>query len=196
MADPVDSRTAPPRGDPRARRILLLLAAITIAPVLASYTIYYFFPRSTQANYGTLLPTTPAAEITGEGADGTPWRLSGLRGRWVLVVAGDGRCDEACRRKLYATRQARTMQGREQDRIARVWLVTGTSAPDPAVLAEQPGLVAVRVADTAPAALPGGAAAIHLLDPLGNLVLQYPDDPDIKGIAKDLTRLLKASGIG
>jgi len=34
------------------------------------------------------------------------------------------------------------------------------------------------------------------VDPLGNLVLRYPDDPDIKKMAGDLTRLLKASRIG
>ena len=196
MTDPVESRGRPGGGDPRARRILLLLAAITVAPVLASYTIYYFFPRSTQVNYGTLLPTAPAPEIRGERADGTPWRLADQRGRWVLLVAGDGRCDAACQRKLYATRQARTMQGREQDRIVRVWLVTGPTPPDPAVLGEQPGLVTVRVADAAPAVLPGGPGAIYLVDPLGNLVLQYSDDPDIKGVSKDLARVLKASGIG
>jgi hypothetical protein len=188
---------SPPSGaDRKARRTLLLIAAIAVAPLLASYTIYYFFPRAAFVNYGTLLPTAPAPDIRGEGPDAKPFALSALRGRWVLVVAGDGACDAACRRKLYATRQARTMQGREQDRIVRVWLVTGTSAPDPGVLAEQPGLVAVRVADAAPAALPAGPGAIYLVDPLGNLVLQYSDDPDIKGISKDLGRVLKASGIG
>ena len=192
-----DPATAPPAGpDRKARRILLLLAAITIAPVLASYTIYYFFPRSSQANYGTLLPTAPAPELRGVRADGTPWSLAETRGRWVFVVAGEGGCDAACQRKLYATRQARTMQGREQDRIRRVWLVTGERLPDPDLLAQHPGLVVARVPDAAPAALPGGPGAIYLLDPLGNLVLQYPDDPDIKGISKDLARLLKASGIG
>jgi len=37
---------------------------------------------------------------------------------------------------------------------------------------------------------------IYLVDPLGNLVLQYPQEPDIKGLAKDLKRLLSASSIG
>ena len=44
--------------------------------------------------------------------------------------------------------------------------------------------------------LPDGGRSLYLIDPLGNLVLRYPDDPDIKGIARDLTRLLKASRIG
>ena len=37
---------------------------------------------------------------------------------------------------------------------------------------------------------------IFLLDPLGNVVLRYSDDPDIKRLAQDLSRLLRASRIG
>jgi hypothetical protein len=97
---------------------------------------------------------------------------------------------------LYATRQARTMQGKERDRVVRVWLVVGDAAPSATLLAQHPGLVVARVPATALARLPGGASPVYLVDPLGNLVLSYPDDPDIRGIAGDLTRLLKASRIG
>ena len=37
---------------------------------------------------------------------------------------------------------------------------------------------------------------IYLVDPLGNLVLRYTYDADPSRIIKDLTRLLKTSGIG
>ena len=185
---------APPAGG--GRRTLLLIAAVTLAPVVASYTVYYLFPRESGANYGTLLPTAPVPAIQGTRLDGLPFRLEDLRGRWVLLAVGAGDCDAACERKLYATRQARTMQGKEQERIVRAWLVVGDAAPPAALLAQHPGLVVARVADTAPAMLPGGAGALYLIDPLGNVVLRYGEDPDIKGIANDLTRLLKASRIG
>jgi cytochrome oxidase Cu insertion factor (SCO1/SenC/PrrC family) len=189
--------TAPPaRPATRGRRTLLLIAAVAIAPVVASYVTYYFFPRDTQVNYGTLLPTAPAPAVEGVGEGGRPFRLADLKGKWVLVVSGGGRCDAVCARALYATRQARTMQGREQERVARAWLVTDDVAPSPAQLAEHAGLVVARVPPAAAAALPGGAAAIYLVDPLGNLVLRYSEDPDIKALAKDLGRLLKASQIG
>ena len=88
------------------------------------------------------------------------------------------------------------MQGKEQDRIVRVFLQEGDAAPSPAVLAQHPGLVVVRVPASVAARLPGNAGSLYLVDPLGNLVLRYSEDPDIKGIAKDLTRLLQASRIG
>jgi hypothetical protein len=180
----------------RGRRTLLLLAAVVIAPVIASYTAYYFFPRESKTNYGTLLPTVPAPTIDGVRIDGAPFRLADLRGRWVLLTAGGGHCDAVCQRKLYATRQARTMQGAEQERIVRLWLITDEIPPDHALLSQHPGLVAARASQAAIAALPGGENAVYLIDPLGNLVLRYADDPDIQGINRDLVRLLKVSRIG
>ncbi len=182
--------------DRRGRRTLLLIAAACIAPVLASYAVFYLFPREARVNYGTLLSTAPAPPIEGTMADGAPFRLADLRGRWVLLAVDRGGCDAACERTLYATRQARTMQGKEQDRIVRAWLVTGDAMPAPEIMARHPGLVVAHVPAGAPVPLPEGGRGIFLIDPLGNLVLRYPDDPDIKGIAKDLSRLLQASGIG
>ncbi len=182
--------------DPKTRRTLLLIVAVGLAPLIASYGFYYFAPRDAHANYGELLRTQPAAAFEGVAADGRPFRLADLRGRWVMVAAAPGGCDAACTRTLYAMRQAKTMQGREQERVARVWLVTDATEPAAALVAEQAGLVVVRVPPGAAAALPGGANRISLIDPLGNQVLAWPAEPDIKALARDLGRVLKASQIG
>lgn len=186
--------TAVPRAG-SGRRSLLLIAVAVAAPVLLSYAFYYLFPRSSFSNYGELLPTAPMPGIAGTRSDGTPFRLSQEKGHWTIVIAAPAPCADACERALYATRQARTMQGRERERVQRVWLVTG-DAPSPAVLAEHPDVLAVRVDEAALRALPRGSGAIHLVDPLGNQVLAWPRDPDIKALAKDLSRVLKASRIG
>jgi len=196
MAEAQQGPDGPPRRPRLARHPLVWIAVIALAPIVASYSVYYFFPRAPSANYGQLLPTAPIAGIDGTRADGSPFRLDGLRGRWVLVALGDGACDAGCERRLYATRQARTMQGKEQERIVRVLLLTSDQKPAPGLLAQHPGLIVARIPDAAGARFPGGAHMLYLVDPLGNLVLAYPENPDIKGIAKDLTRLLKASQIG
>jgi cytochrome oxidase Cu insertion factor (SCO1/SenC/PrrC family) len=187
------ARAARPGG---ARRPLRWIALVTLAPVVASYTAYYFFPREPAANYGTLLPTAPIAGIEGTRQDGSPFRLEDLHGRWVLVALARGGCDAGCERRLYATRQARTMQGKEQDRVVRLLLAGGDGVPSAALLAQHPGLVTARVTDAVAGRFPAGAGSLYVIDPLGNLVLAYPDNPDIKGIARDLTRLLTASRIG
>lgn len=193
----MDVETARRRG---ARRVLLLLALVCIAPIVASYVIYYGLRPSARVNYGELLVTAPAPDIAGVDGEGAPLRLAALRGRWVLLTADDATCDARCEGKLYATRQARTMQGAERERVVRLWLRPADApAPPAAMRAAHPDLTIMRAEQRQWDALPGpgGARAnIYLLDPLGNLVLRYPADPDIKGLAKDLERLLRASQIG
>lgn len=181
-------------GGARARRMLIAIAAVVAAPVLLSYGFYYLAPPGRFANYGDLLPTQPYPRVVGTRLDGTPFDLTVQRGRWVMLIAAPLPCDAGCRKALYATRQARTIQGKEADRIQRVWLARGSEAPAPAVVAEHADLLVVRV--DAPVALPKGEEAIYLVDPIGNQVLAWPRDPDIKAMAKDVGRLLKASRIG
>ena len=180
-----------------ARRTLALLALVCAAPVVASYVAYYWLHRNAKMNYGELDPR-PAPAIVGAMRDGAPWRLADLRGRWLLLVLADAACDTRCEGALYATRQARTIQGREEERIVRVLLQPAEARPPAAAVLEQhPGLVAARGDPRQWASLTdGGAQRIYIVDPLGNLVLRYPSDPDIKRLAKDLERLLKASRIG
>jgi hypothetical protein len=185
-------------SDPAKRnlRTMWLILAVCIAPVAASFGAYYLLPARDGSNYGELLPTQPAPHLAGTRADGAAWTLEDERGHWVVVVAAPASCDDACATRLLATRQARTMQGRERERVQRVWLVTGDGAVGEARLAEHPDVRVVRADARAAGRLPRGEAAIYLVDPLGNQVLTWPASPDIRGVAGDLKKLLKASRIG
>jgi len=180
----------------RNLRTLWLILAVCAAPLVASYTAYYLMPARESVNYGELLPTQAAPVLAGTRADGSAWTLDGEKGHWTIVVAAPAACDDACAARLYATRQARTMQGREQERLARVWLVTGDGAPSATRIAEHPDVAVVRADPRSIERLPRGADAIYLVDPLGNQVLAWPANPDVRGVARDLSRLLKASRIG
>jgi hypothetical protein len=177
----------------RTKRVIALIVAIAVAPVVVAYVAYYFWPRDARVNYGELLPHTQLGALQGIGDDGTPLAPDALRGRWLVIQEATGACESACRDALYATRQARTIQNAERERVVRV-LVLPRSAPLPDLSAEHPDLVVVH-AEPLPA-LPKGADRIYLVDPLRNFVLAWPLQPDIKALAKDLTRLLRASSIG
>ena len=75
-------------------------------------------------------------------------------------------------------------------------------APNPQVLADHAGIVAARVDPAALGKLfrPADGQAlsdhIYLVDPLGNLMMRFPADPNPSRMKKDLIRLLKASRIG
>ena len=180
----------------RTRRRLLLLMGIAIAPVVLSYLAYHFTPRDARVNYGTLLATRPVEPIAGMLATGAPFSLAELRGRWVILYAGPGRCADTCVDALYASRQARTIQNAERERIRRVYLVVDGEWPSAAIVAEHPDLTVAKVPRSSLAGLPEGSDRIYLFDPLGNYVLAWPSKPDIKAMAKDIASLLRASSIG
>ncbi len=97
-------------------------------------------------------------------------------------------------------RQLRIAQGKDMDRIERVWLLNDHAAPGAGLLREFEGTRIARAAGSAilagfPSA-PGASDHIYLIDPLGNLMLRFPSDPDPRRMSNDLARLLRASRIG
>jgi cytochrome oxidase Cu insertion factor (SCO1/SenC/PrrC family) len=124
-----------------------------------------------------------------------------LKGKWVLVQFDSGACSAACERKLYFMRQVRRAQGREMERVARLWLLTDSVQPAPALLQAIEGtVVAPRGGiDAANGAFPAEGSVtdhLYLVDPLGNLMMRFPRDPDPARVIKDLRRLLRASSFG
>ena len=185
----------------RGSRInLWLIGVLCAAPVVASYFAFYYAPPAGHTNYGELLATGPLSDARLQLADGTPFQLSRLRGKWVLLMVDSGHCDEFCRRKLFGLRQLRLTQGKDKERIERAWLIADDVAPAAAVVGDFPGTWLIRAAGSELLGqLPAARALadhIYVVDPLGNLVLRYPRDADPGGIIKDLARLLKTSRIG
>jgi hypothetical protein len=200
---------APPRGSAasapqpaparvgHSKRPLIWIAILCLAPFVASFVFYFWLVPTSRINYGTLLADRVLPDVAVTRLDGTI-DAHRFRGKWTLLVVDSGACAQACAQKLYATRQARTMQGKERDRVDRVWLYTGDARPAPELVAAHPDLAIARAEPDVVLALsdPDPAQAIWLVDPLGNLVLRYPADPDIRRLHKDIARLLYASQIG
>jgi cytochrome oxidase Cu insertion factor (SCO1/SenC/PrrC family) len=181
----------------RNRLTLWLILAACAAPMIASYAAYYFWRPPGHVNYGELIEPRPLPDASLALLDGTPFRLSELKGEWVLLTAGASACDERCRERLVYMRQVRLAQGRESGRIERVWLLTDGRAPDAALLAEHEGLRVVRDPQGATvSALPSASSPpnhIYVIDPLGNLMMRFPANADPRRILKDVSRLLRHS---
>lgn len=176
------------------------MLALTIAPVAASYLIYFFWPPSRTVNYGELVEPRRVPDARLALADGTPFQLSSLRGKWVLVMVDSAACDAYCEKKLYFMRQVRLAQGKEMERVERAFLINDSATTSPDRLAPYAGTWLIRAAGhdilaLFPARGPR-SAHIYLIDPLGNLMMRYPPHPDPRRMIKDLQRLLKASRIG
>lgn len=179
---------------------LWLIIGLAAAPVAASYLVYYFWPPARTVNYGELIEPRQLPDPQLALADGTVFRLSRLRGKWVLVSLDSGRCDESCERKLLYMRQLRLTQGKDMERVERAWLISDDVAPRPDAVAPYQGTWLVRATGAGLLELfpaPGAAADhIYLIDPLGNLMMRFPRDPEPGRMIKDLSRLLKASRVG
>ena len=188
------------RGPGHWRRYRLLYAVIAVcaAPVVASYLAYYVFPPSGRTNYGTLLEPRPVPALGLARLDGRAFSFDELAGKWVMVTASDASCDAACSSALLQMRQQRLMTGKERDRIERVWLITGDAAIAPELLRDYDGMLFVRAPSAAVRNLlaPDGSATaghVWLVDPMGNLMLRWPQEPDQQRVKRDLARLLTAS---
>jgi hypothetical protein len=198
------SRAPVAGGHWRRYRALYVLIAVTLAPIVASYFAYYVAQPAGRVNYGTLVePQRPVPAIGAVALDGAAFDLRALKDRWIFVMADRAECDAYCRSKLFHMRQLRTMTGKQRDVIERVWFITGGAAVDDVLLREYAGTHFVRAAErdlVGWLALPDTPQAslrdhIWVVDPLGNLMLRWPRDPDPKGTHGDIERLLKAASL-
>jgi cytochrome oxidase Cu insertion factor (SCO1/SenC/PrrC family) len=183
---------------------MALILAVCLAPVLASYWVFYVArPSGGEAAYSDLIqPTVSMPDAAGIDVVGAAVPLRSLRGQWLLVVVGSAICDTACERRLFVQRQFREMLGRERDRIDKVWLITDEAMLKPELqqaLSGSAPVTALRVpralaqAWFKPAA--GHALEDHLyvVDPMGEWMMRMPATPEPAKVKRDLERLLRAS---
>lgn len=197
------SGDVPDKSSSAGRWKFFAILAICVAPVLASYLMYYVVKPQGRTNYGDLLdPQRPVEGLEVAPAEGGQTTLLASKGRWVMVtIAGQG-CLQACADQLYVVRQVRLTAGKERDRVDRVLLLTDDTPLSPALLAEHQGLVVHRLRVPAPErwfpAEPGGRPEDHVyvIDPLGNVMMRFPKSADPSRMKKDLAKLLRASRVG
>ena len=184
----------------KGRLQFLLIAALFLGPLALAAWLYYSgqaLQPEGRTNHGTLLE--PIVNLQ----DALPGSAlhAHAEGRWLLLYANEGDCDDACQFSLYTLRQSRLMLGKEMDRLVRVFL-HGPAAPDTVLLArEHAGLVTMSDAELAallrersPEA--SGSGGYFLVDPLGNLVMYFEPGIDPGDMVDDIKRLLKLSRIG
>lgn len=180
-----------------ARTKLVMLLLVLIAPFILAYVAFYFWKPSGSVNYGELMPTKPVplADLR----ELAPGAAEAIKDKWLLLTVDSGKCEAACVQKLYLMRQVRTTQGKYLDRVARVYVVDDESVPGAGAMMSLEGTAVLASAPAFLQALPAAGdrhVYIYVIDPIGNLVLRYPANPDSRGMIKDLTRLLAVSKLG
>lgn len=198
---------------PRSLAPLVLVLLLCLAPVIAAVVVYFNpeWQPSGSVNYGTLvepqrpMPAAEALEL--KTLDGKPFDLQSLKGKWLLATADGASCPESCARKLFILRNSHASQGKNVDRVNRIWFITDDAPVPENVLEAYKGTIMVRARPEQLAKfLPtlenrsDGKPALQdpmwIIDPLGNLILQYPVDAEALRFRKDLSRLIYNSRIG
>jgi len=189
----------------KGRRTLIGLFALFFAPLLFAMAWYAFAPGYTPPSTpeGTLLdPVKPLESFRLASDGGEPLTLEGLRGQWSLVQFVPERCNEACRERLYQTRQVRDALGEDRSRVRRIAVAeAGRSTPGLAdLLEEHPRLMVLRGDGRGDFGRQfphdRGDGAVFVVDPLGNLMMRFEPGLPPTDMLKDMEKLLKLSRIG
>ncbi len=213
---PTASRSAAPaQPKPRSMWPLYAILLMALAPVVAA-VLAYFVPQlglrpDGLNNYGRILdpqrPVPTARALPLVTLEGQPFDMESLRGKWLLVTADGAACPESCVRKLFILRNSHASQGKNVDRLARVWFITDNGDVPQQVLDAYVGTHMVRADTTALAQFltadrtgPEAIAALRdhmwIIDPLGNLMMEFPPNADPIEVRDDIVKLLKRSRIG
>lgn len=186
-------------GDRKGRIKLTILFLLFASPVIASYLTYYVFKPTGFTNYGELvLPqrAVVSARLSLRATDDFEWS-SQLRGKWVMVTAMGQPDEAALADRLYAMRQVRLTTGKDMDRIERVVVQLDDLRASSALLAQHEGLWVLRATRAQwQAIFAQPADRILIVDPLGNLMMRFPERADPNKMKKDVAKLLRASRIG
>ncbi|HUX89622.1 MAG TPA: SCO family protein [Gallionellaceae bacterium] len=189
------------------RRTLLIVLVIFVLPVLISSLMYFteWRPSST-VNHGELiLPARPIADGAMTTLDGKQVKISDLRDKWTMVYFDSSACPEACMSQIYFMRQVHASQGKNYDRIQRVFMLTDSKSVDElkSKLKDYPDMLVWTGDQLQTAKLTHDFGVdtqsadfqryIYLLDQQGNLMMRYKPGVEPAGVRKDIERLLKYS---
>lgn len=189
------------------RRNLLLVFVVFALPVVMATLMYLTgWKPSATGNHGELIqPARFIEDRTMQSIAAKPVKFSELHGKWTMVYFDTAACPEACMKQLYLMRQTHIAQGKDQDRVQRIFILTDAKAVDtlqakltdyPEMLVwsgEKPVLAKLTQEFGIDAQETAGQGNIYLLDPMGNLMMRYSPGIDPAGMRKDLVRLLKYS---
>ncbi len=203
-----DNSTLSPQW--RGRLTFIVIVMLFALPLLAAWWLYLGTEKGWSwgtSNHGELLvPAQPLDAFALPAPDGSEFTLSDLQGKWTLIFIAPAVCDEVCKKNIYHMRQVRTSLGREMGRVQRLLILASEDQwrglsdylqhyPATKVLLDA-GQETVLRNRSFTSNLKISESKIYLVDPLGNLMMAFPQSLDPKHMLKDLKKLLKISKIG
>jgi len=181
---------ATPPSQARSRAILLLIAAIFLAPLATALYLFYtdWHPAHTR-NYGDLLdPVRDLRVVHFTRADGSRFAWNHEDKTWRVLVAAPADCGAACDRLADTLRRVWVGLGNNADHVQVLWV---GPAPKAGFRALVPVTADASLARALPDVARPDAIPVYVVDPSGFLFLRHPPGFDPGHLRKDLQRMFQ-----
>ncbi|MBM3360035.1 MAG: hypothetical protein FJY41_01190 [Betaproteobacteria bacterium] len=123
-----------------------------------------------------------------------------LTGKWTLVSFIENKCDNSCEYQLYELRQIWLALGKDADKIQRLAIVKSRDLMSLQQIKLSQGQLVLkddsdlsRLSNLFRSQADFQNESIYLIDPYGNLMMQYKKGTNPSGIIKDIERLIRIS---
>lgn len=196
-----EHRELQPQG--RSKNTFYLLILVFTLPFLTAVTLHLLDLRPSGKSYGNLVQPPKSLQIpTINNLQGQAFKPVQWNKIWSVVMVDSTNCAAPCQAQVHMLKQVHTSLNKEIKRVQRVLLVpTDAEATTLAVLHKQyPDLIILTGVDAETVkftqTIQQTVGSVYLVDPMGNLMMSYPEKFDPKGLRSDLTRLLKNSWAG
>lgn len=185
------------------RRIIILLFAMTVIPFMLAVHLARKPPTKTTNRGQLIVPiiTTEKTDFIGFD-DFSKQNIRELNGHWLLVnIISNQECLINCRQALHKSKQLHLMLSKDLTRVRRMVLIVNHPALSVAQTwwAEDSRLLRFNISQGLSAKLSHlslNDGMLLLIDPLGNIMMQYADGFDPYDVVHDLKKLLTVSQIG
>lgn len=189
-------------------RTIIIIFAMSIIPFCIAW---YLSSNATWMGGGTnngrlITPpiTTEFNQFSGYD-DFSTENLKEIKGHWIIVnVIPQNSCAEVCKDAIHKTKQLRLMMNKDLTRVRRLVFVNTEIKPadSQSWWAEDKRLLRLNLSSeileklnkARKTGIPDGM--LFLMDPLGNIMMQYEPGFDPYKVKSDLRKLLKISQIG
>lgn len=181
-----------------------LLIAVFVVPLLIAMVMYAmrdYVPTVRSVSHGELIhPAQPITVLDVQLLSKQSKTLEEIKGKWTYFIYSPDSCNLECEASLFKLRQTKIASGRESNRIQSV-LLTGANKINSDVLDRNQRTHVGKLIKLEMENQPGvqkqlQPGMIYLVDPNGNLMMQYDATSTSRGMLKDIKKLLKISNIG
>jgi cytochrome oxidase Cu insertion factor (SCO1/SenC/PrrC family) len=179
-----------------------------IAPVALAYIMFFFVDVTSFTNRGEIL--NPIIHITSFKLKDEKNEIiseKDLTYKWRIISFLAKDCDQQCETRLYDTRQIRTLLGKDQHRVDRMFvhLEPADDSLTKLIAEAHPNVIHVNgiekviidaLGDNVRNNVSITNNETYIMDPMGNVMMRFTQDQPSKDFMYDLKKLLKASQIG